>query len=537
MNRVIICSLFIVLLVSCSKHDPISTNENNPDAKLIQDFNHPGQVIIPNAVDADIATIINGPGTGDYSQDRPWVDGQNRPWAVATGLHLMGANQQQIMYRFVSDNTKMGQVLAVPGIIGTGQKRLPRVAACYVYDADHPNDPNRTFIEVAIAYQYRANLQDETKWQIRVKRMGFSVASINNNNFVHTWQVNEIAIDNFGNDDNQPDIAYDPTGNGTSEGGNLYVVFSRIYSAGDKGGAAEILMRRGERLYDENSNMNMKWTWYPDAGIPVQRYEESPSGWGADLHNGYLPRIDIGKVIFPAGTSHEWKIAIAYTGGKYKNISDMGWHVRINYWDIIDIEDDDPLIHKRTKVAEHNHRVYSGQFPYFPSGLPMLDIGDPGSNHAALVWNQAKSHDWKNVTIVYGDIHGGFHQFSNDASWIAECFASPSVVAVLGSHPHYYSSVSFLRSENYLWGHWNPIAQSITRTVAVEPDDPLTSIGEIKHDFGHLYGAWEPGAMVSHSLGMSTAMSSFGANYWMVWSGYETEGGPCHVYGSFGNTS
>jgi hypothetical protein len=419
-------------------------------------------------------------------------------------------------------------VLYLSGL-GCDEIRLPRIAACYVYDIDPA--PSKRFVEVAIAFQYRNQVANPppghwSDWAIQVVRNGFTPLDIENLNFGNHWSENAI-IDEELSDDIHPDVAYDPrtiigsTPGYTLVGGDPYVVFSR----GNLLGITHVYMSKGERRNYDGNKQSVHF--YPP--IPVQVYP--PIG---QEHNGFNPRIDIGQFTIPWLLEPEdpgegfWRIAIAYTGSNY--VDDPGeiggWHVRINYWDIDDASAD--------KYYQHNYMVRSTdpELRKYPGGLPMLDIGPPGVNHVVLVWTQAKGHDWANSTVDYLDSRGGSYHMYTDTAWGANCSAMPSVaVHKQDSDYPFVSSISYLETGNYVNDYWYAKACTISHQ-----EGGGVSAGDSVYTNTNISGKWDAGAIYEHSFGMSTGLAVFDELYWMVFSGSAKGAGPEAIYGQIGDT-
>jgi hypothetical protein len=251
----------------------------------------------------------------------------------------------------------------------------------------------------------------------------------------------------------------------------------------------------------------------------------------AEEHNSFHPRIDIGRVNFGSYTGNQWLVGIAYTGWSDLRL----WHVRVNYWATTENGEQDYI---KNDVGWND-----ALFPLFPAGIPNIDIGPPGSDHAAIVWMQAKSHEWANCTVMYADTHAGsiaLGRLNPDPPWGSECSAFPSVAVHQAQTPagDYRSSISYLRTANYISGWWSPravYADTGPNILAVAFQSPPTNIPLTSQ----AVGKWDAGATIEHYAGMSTALTVYSGSYWMLWSAYDpsASGGPCSVYGAFGNTN
>jgi hypothetical protein len=506
--RHITIMLFVALLVlSCGKSDPITSGVDSTE-RFVMNFGYAPVAIFSgnyDYLDADAAAIMNGFGTGPGNWDTVWEDGDEQKWSVATALEYEGS-ETHILYRFLGDDADMETMSAMFTIDDLPVKiRFPRVASSY-FDVNE----NTKFVEVAIAYQYWNN----GDWDIGVVRMGFNPLDFEDDgidDIAPIWTavsveqnmttlVSEI----------HPDIAYNP---GT---GDLWLVYSK--SEGE--GVWHIYVLQGRR----QGTYKTEVPWNIVNEQIAQRTDEDHT------HNGFHPRIDIGYITLP-GYNLNWMLVIAYTGGHEPGTTVNGrWHIRVNYW---------PVSGLIPTPFSNNWYVHDSVFDNYPAGVPMIDIGPQGSDFGALVWTQAKADDWSNCTLSYLDSRYGMYHQSLDAEWAGECTAFPSVVA----HPHsggphdpYNASVSYLRTANYVNGYWNPKAVLLT----TDPDGPWgekTSAGDALPISSTIHGKWDPGGIVEHYLGLSTALTVMDDRFWVIWSGYDEGAGPDTVYGSFGWTT
>jgi len=79
-------------MMSCAKQ---ADTPVTGDVNRFPDFFDPVEVLISDAVDADITAVIKGPGTGD--EGNPWVDANGNRWAVVSGLR----NGNTVVYKFL----------------------------------------------------------------------------------------------------------------------------------------------------------------------------------------------------------------------------------------------------------------------------------------------------------------------------------------------------------------------------------------------------------------------------------------------------
>jgi len=215
-----------------------------------------------------------------------------------------------------------------------------------------------------------------------------------------------------------------------------------------------------------------------------------------------------------------------------------GWHVRLNYWGVNEVNSSKYVIHD----FGWPDLAYAG----FPRGLPTLDIGPPGANHGAITWMQARSNEWSNCTICYADSHDGwisYYHVHPDSDWNGSNIYSalPSIcVHDYSGTGDYRSSISFLLSRDSVSMSWNPAYMWIDTH---ETSGQVTATGQEATliDGGSGVGKWDSGAIIEHNFGMSTALTLLDNNYWMIWSGFNptdlSQGGPCSIYGAWGNTN
>ena len=109
--------------------------------------------------DADISSIIRGPGYVIGTEDVMW-EGYTHTFSVAVALEEIDQSEQRtISYRFLGDNQQNYITSAILQVedsnneIIQGEINFARVAASSFEDYDHPDDPDCTFVEVAIVYQ------------------------------------------------------------------------------------------------------------------------------------------------------------------------------------------------------------------------------------------------------------------------------------------------------------------------------------------------------------------------------------------------
>jgi len=386
------------------------------------------------------------------------------------------------------------------------EARLPKVAACYI-------DSDSEFVEFEFTYQYfdpRPNQYIDNDWEVAVARCRFANPSSNFDSISPDWfndpEVEYIEDHEFA--DIQPDIVYDPTT------GDIYVVLV-VYIAP---GTTNLRVIEAAR---DSEDLDVDWGTADPAQSPIPE------------HNSFHPRIDVGQVNYGDYQNNDWLVGIAYTGWDYTR----GWHIRLNYWKTTETTPDD--------FTKNDVGWDDPMFALFPAGVPSIDIGPPGSDHAAIVWMQAKSDDWANATVMYADTkHSylpagqqiGYGRMHPDSTWGSTCSAFPSV-AVHEYDDTYESSISFLITTDYVTGKWTPTAAHVltyNNLAVVTFSNNLTLLGVDDAE-----GKWDSGTTVEHYFGMTTALTVYENNYWMVWSGFDSSdaGGPTSVWGAYGNTN
>jgi len=424
-----VCLAVSLVMMSCGRADVVhpsadqggSDREATSFADAIPLFS--GTWNAP-AIDADICEVLNGPGTDD-DVGQPWYRGVYT-YSVATALRRSAYPNftSQVLFSALTHG-----LIAQPGtavVSDPSPIRLPKVAALYFEDVPQGYEP---FIEVAIIYQFwwvdtDPEDPDESNWEIGMVRGTFDPATFPQN---PDWGDPE-SIANVDYDDLQPDLAYNPNN------GDLYV----ISVIDNRLGSADVIFTRGER--DDEDPHDVDWLEpYLAQAIP-----------GTQL-NSFNPRVDFGK--FGIKLFHydeQWMLGFAYTA--YNEAFE--WHVRLNCFSEWEIEHPQAIYFTQNDVGWDDY-----QFDEFSAGLPVVDIGPPGSNHAAMVWIQAKSDEWSNCTGIYADVHNSnsqagymtYHHLHDDDTWGAPCSALPSVAV----HQHvglgnYRASVSFLYSRDYV---------------------------------------------------------------------------------------
>jgi len=473
-----------------------------------------GNFINPT-VDADVGEIICGPGSETTDIGKPWSNTVGNHYAVAVALNRDGNGDCLIPVAILETGLSQTVYLCDPvSVQDVSIIRLPKVAACHFAGADPQ------FIEISIIFQFWDEIEPvnppqgwKENWETGLIRMWFDPDEFPSGGqpVNQTFEtVKEYLDDSYLYDNIHPDIAYDPNT------GDLYMI-SVVNNMGD----ADLFFTLGER--DPIGLTTVKCEYI----VFAQDTDDSTL-------NSFSPRIDIGKIDF-LDYSGKWMIAFAYTGHN----TDLGWHVRLNYWSL-DETGVDPENYRTNDIGWADPLFYP-----FPAGMPVLDIGPPGSNHAAMVWNQAKTDEWSNSTVMYADTHNGYISYTRlhpDPSWPAVCSAMPSVaVHEYSGSGDYRASVSFLYCGDYVTGIWRPAAVRIeTGEESNNVDIGITQLIQMS-PFAWSLGKWDSGATVEHNYGISTALTIYGNNYWMLWSAFNPDplfliGGPTSVYAAWGNT-
>ncbi len=503
MRNYTILLLITLALTSCGRSTAMSPDTSQPvlDREMMA-FPPPIELFSGDAwepaVDADVSEILNGPGTlGDIGT--PWTDGDDH-WTVAVALQRDFDGECNILYSFLGEgpfpSVTLPAIITLPPTV----IRLPKVAACY-FDPDGYDE----FIEVAIIFQYWDDfgIDPSDDWELGLVRLFFDPDTFPGS------PLNLIELETIPNEayaDIQPDLAYDPAT------GDLFVVSVVDYNNGDA---------------------DVWFTWGIRDGDPEDiNWEDSYIAQDTSIEylNSFNPRIDIGKVEMRT-YSEQWMVAFTYTG--WDPI--FGWHVRVNYWAVDETG--------TTAIYRANDFGWPDPvFGEFPAGNPVCDIGPPDSNHAAMVWNQAKTDEWSNSTVMYADLHAGYLSYIRlhpETDWPSECSAFPSVAVHEYSGPgDYVASVSFLFCHDYVTGIWRAATVQITS----EPEEPGTADTVALNSMPTpCVGEWDSGAVVEHNYGMSTALTVYDNDYWMLWSGFNPDpdewiGGPTSVWGAWGNT-
>ncbi len=514
--------LTAALMTACSKSGPINPSVAGPDRHSL-DFDPAVPIFsgIYQYTEADVAGIINGPGTINY--DTPWEDFFGRSWAVAVGHEYQQSGGHRFVVRFLCSNGSMSDAFYVS--LPEQEIRSVRVAACYFNQID--GFGNGPFVEVAITYQRWHSVEEY--WFIQVHRLAFSPTDFNTGNFEFDWGYSYPVCHRAGMQEIQPDIAYNP------ETGDLFLVFSRLEAPG----LTRIYYSQGIRL------PNLRLVDWATWGIGrLAQYEFQPGDPPEVIdwmkHNGYHARIDIGRIAFGHYPYNvDWMIAIAYTGGKLALAWPGRWHVRINYWPV-------SYLPTNADFLATNMSVFDHKFGNLAGGLPMLDIGPPGTNMAAVVWTQARSSSWSNATVSYWDTHGGHNRINADSTWGTTCSASPSVVIHdydPGEPDYLFASVSYLTSTNYMWAHWEPQIRYFESMIDPEPGTTPEEIAVLDDSFfdiedndpeTDIHGKWDVGTAPEHFIGTSSSLTVLGNEFWMVWSGFEFGAGPTVIYGTYG---
>jgi len=237
----------------------------------------------------------------------------------------------------------------------------------------------------------------------------------------------------------------------------------------------------------------------------------------------------IGVFAYP----EQWMVGFAYMAHN----AALGWHIRLNYWSCAELDPPNP---PATTYTQNDIGWDDILLSEYPAGIPSFDIGPPGSNHGAIAWMQAKTDEWSNCTVMYADSHAGsisYDRIDMDGRWPRDCYALPSVAVHQHIAGNYRASVSLLHSEDYVTNYWIPSYTWID-SIPAGGSAGFGPVIEVIHLIT-CHGEWDAGAFIEHNYGLSTGLTVYDRNYWMLWSGFDPalgDGGPSSVYGAWGNT-
>ncbi len=508
MYKYVITGLIAVCMVSCGgKSDGISPEPADSE-RWVQSFTEPFELwgdVNLRYTDADVAAIIQGPLGVLQPIGTVWEHGESR-WSVASCLREGLDGNHIIQYRFLGEGVTEDHV-SPPLTFNIADRdiRFPKVAACYFYDPLFPFEISHTLVEVTLVFQVWNDVLQRWDLGIQILRFDpddFVVGSLEN---IEPSPLVPVPLTTFSDFEyTYPDVAYEPLN------GRIVVVYCKNNYLG----------------------MGMSHIWYRKAGRghPFS----APPYWATydfiaqdplmPPHNGFHPRLDIGWIQF--GTpQEEWMLALAYTGAH-----DYRWRVWINYWEA------DTFLPQT--VNDRELLIPDPDYKDLGAGLPVVDIGPPGSNFAAIVWNQANDiqspHNWENVSVAYMDSWGcwclfdPFQEEPLDRTWSS--YPSLSVHDSAPFDPRV--SVSYLH-RHQVDSEWWPSM----RWVEPDPGNPV-DMGNRMQFVSLVYGDWDALDCIDAWLGMTTALIVYPGNqYWMLWTSMlvgEVE--PRRIHGAYGFT-
>jgi hypothetical protein len=559
MRKQMIVLISIIMLFSCGKNDPVSVDPGL-SARDLANFNDQETIFPGDAYDysvyydADISDILMGPGFADDEEDPVywghfWEDGNEDSWSVAVALTEVGessSGEKKIRFRFLGPGTDYmsdvyeatyydeaeEETLPIQGNI-----RLPRIASCYIYNSgvNKADDPEYTFVEVSIAYQILVDGQ----WEVHVNREGFDPAMFSSDPLVWggpVWSRDYLVAEGMplvGYGRMMPDLAYDPRNVNLSPGlgqamhgnGDLYIVYTwynnppAIYFS--------IGLRDSDLVYGDYK--------FDDFFIVNHAFPVNYLQAGGEKCHGFHPRIDIGLVELWPGfeeTDYDWHVAVAFTGdngifGPHIAFWEAGWYS----WEYGVI----PQI-SELRVALDPYTTKAGF-------MPSVDIGPPGANHCAMAWTQTRSEDWNDVTVGYADSHygAGFLEIISDEDEIMEAEGFPSVAVWedSGYEDIYFTSISFLKSDNPTSSKWD--SEAMTLLTAFDEEDPEETIWDVQDGENEIsfdvHGEYDSGSQFTDWYGLSSSMSVSDGAYWVLYSAVGAGDYNLNtVYGAYGWT-
>jgi hypothetical protein len=168
-----------------------------------------------------------------------------------------------------------------------------------------------------------------------------------------------------------------------------------------------------------------------------------------------------------------------------------------------------------------------------PGGCPVIDIGPPGTNYAAVVWTQGRGESLNDVTIAVVDNRFGWATLDETGGEEEPGSCLGSIAVHNDSSGDIRSSISFFHTDSIESEDWLPYAIYIEadpnggEATWADEADPLAD---------DIFGEWDVASFENHYYGMNTALTVFDNYYWMVWSGYQIGSTPDEVWGTFGYT-
>ena len=550
MRKHLVVLLSFVLLFSCGKNDPVSIDPGLSWRELSDFYDH--EIIFPEDpqdtaayYDADISEILMGPGYANSGYwGLFWEDDDEVSWSVAVALKEVGdssSGDKRICFRFLGPGTDYmsdmyeatyydeteEETLPVEGNI-----RLPRVAACYIYNSEEDEDPYFTFVEVSIAYQ----ILNEGVWEVHVVRHGFDPGMFASEEWEDpAWSLDYLVAEGSpitGYGRMMPDIAYDPRNEiltseypETMHGrGDLYIVYTWYNNPP----AIYFSLGLRDPAFDEYE--------YDDFIIVPFSFPVNYLEAGGHKCHGFHPRMDIGLVELWPGfeeTVYAWHVAVAFTGdngffGPHIAFWRAGWYSWL-YGVVPEVSE--------ARVALTPYTTKAGF-------MPSVDIGPVGANHCAMAWTQTRSEDWNDVTVGYADSHYGAGFIEDFVSLEAEVmeaagFPSVAVWEDSGSEDVYFTSVSYLRSNNPASWKWD--SEAITLRTDFDEEYPgLTEwdIEDAENQISYsVHGEYDSGSQFTDWYGLSSSMSIDDGHFWAIYSAVGSGDYNLNtVYGAYGET-
>ncbi len=484
MKRLPVMLLVALIAVSCAGREP-SSPEISALGRAGQWFRDPWMLFggVHPCMETDVAAILVCSNAGNAGT--VWVDGSGVRWSVATSVLDQEAAPPTYIgyYRFLPQwpdseaDFGPGRACGWPG-----QCRYLKVSACYM--------ELYGYVEVITACQWRPTEEDD--WDILVERRKFDPDDFAAGSPADPMQPPSYWLFSEEMDQQWPDLAHDP------ESGDVYLVYSHEEVEGNE---YRLYYRKGNREYCGEVTWGQK--------VSCQKTE------GEDEHNGFFPRVDIGRVTVPGYTGLQL-IGIAYTG-QQGNICNV-W---INYW---------PIPGGPPPDMPHNHKIEDRNWADHNAGFATIDIGPPNTDFAAIAFIQAHSPNWQQAHVTFADSISYSFTYIEQDMCPYQYAAYPSVAIHQGAP--YSASVSFHAWDGVVQHHWHPAA----RQVVVRPGGNV-QLGDptiISYD---VHGYWNRAIAWDYDFGVNTSLVVYDDNsYWMVWSSLIDTPGPEYVHGAFGYT-
>jgi hypothetical protein len=433
-----------------------------------------------------------------------WENGDSH-WSVVSACEETPQGNHVGYFRFLGESGD-SDYISPKHFFGDPDKdiQFPKVAAAFFTKSGYlPYPWQYIFVEVAVVYQVRNDPADP--WDLDIEIFRFEPDNFIPGELDQIEQIYDSTTTTLDGGVNcmYPDVAYNP------DRGHVLVVYSRE----DQPGRRMVYFRQGLRG-DGISHPYWFIDWNTTSSYRAQKGD----------HNGFHPRIDVGWIQPYGQPSEQWIAAIVYTGWQQYN----RWRPWFNYWPVYvqqPLDNDQEIVFPDVIYDDH------------AGGLPVLDIGPPGSNFAAVVWTQAKGTDpgdWEEVSVAYIDTRGGSCLFTPPTPEPDDepLSSYPSICIHDYDSQHPQASVSYLYKAAGPTSHWVPNMRMVDSGHPPYLYDPAEFTGVV------IYGDWHPLDCIYNWFGMSTSLIVYPDNkYWMTWTSMlpgDTE--PCHVHGAFGFT-